>query len=603
MRHVDCTHEREQWVAKPVGRSPSASGRCIVPAVSPSAASTLALGAIVAGRYRVVRPMAAGGYGSVFEAVRMADGLPVALKVLHARLGADAVAIERFRREATLLRGLEHPNIVRLIDFGQLEDGMPYIALDLLRGWSLREELKRRGPLPAAEVGTIAAQVLEALCVAHPQGLVHRDIKPANVFLCSGPMGPGSVKVLDFGIAKALHGDYGVHSKLTETGQILGTPQYMAPEQVRGDAVTGAADLYALGLLMGEMLTGTPVVRGDSDIEVLLAHVMPEPHALGPAVTSTPLGAVVERAVRKPAEARYGSASQMQGELRQALRAAASGVALPGSGAVPAWPTGVQPPPISAPPATPPPTTAPARSSAKLALGVALLAGGVALGLAIALLVVAPRGASPSRSSGTSPGPVPSSGWASLTEPLQAPDPSAVDPLAVVPQARTLARRLVPTELTLGCGFPIVARFVDHGRVDLRPGGRAGSVTVTFVAVRSTQAHAGIDTTVSVTATDGELNATRMQTYSSCDEKLRPLPMPSCPVVRAWSTVVASGVPSDMLATVTYSLFAGDPRSLPAWSFDFPHHNEYWRDVDPQTCALLSRVDGAGRPVRNHAGQ
>ena len=568
----------------------------------------MALGAIVAGRYRVVRAMAAGGFGSVFESVRLDDGTPVALKVLHARLGADAPAVERFRREAAMLRGLEHPSIVRVLDFGELEGGMPYLALELLRGWSLREELKRRGALPPAEAGAIALEVLEALVVAHGRGLVHRDIKPANVFLCGGALGRGTVKLLDFGIAKAVHGDYSAHSKLTETGQMIGTPQYMAPEQVRGDAVSAATDLYALGLLVAEMLTGAPVVRGSSDIEVLLAHVMPEPHRLEPAVLATPLGAIVERAVRKPMEARYGSAAEMLAELQQAL---GDRVATGLPRAAPASPSGVAPAPW---PGTAAPASPRASSAMRVGLGIGLVALGVCVGLGVALLVLAPDGKGRSRSTAhgaasaqpeSEPVPADSLEPGKLVEKLDVPDLGRVDPQAVIPQAKRLARRLAPGAV-FGCITPVsVSRTLSQGLVDLRPGAAGSLVTINFLTPPAASARPGTDrgAHVEVKAKAGHLTAEREDAGADCTGPNGPAPEPSCSLTKAWSVAVAAGVPADALAGAYYgyTMAAGGVLHY-VWGFDVAGHSEYSCGIDAQTCKMLDAPKLGARRMPAAAG-
>jgi eukaryotic-like serine/threonine-protein kinase len=278
-------------------------------------------GDVVANRYRVLRPIATGGYGTVYEALSLQDGSRLALKILHSRLGSSPAEIERFRREAALVRALEHPHIVRVLDFGQTDDATPYIAFELLRGQALRQELGKRGRLGWEEVAAIAAQVLDALRLAHERGVVHRDIKPSNLYLCRAGATPSFVKVLDFGIAKALRGDISARTQLTETGQLLGTPHYMAPEQVRGDAISAAVDLYSLGLIMAEMLSGARLVSGKNDLEVLLAHIAGPEHVLPGEVRDSPLSAVVEGAVRKRLDARYQSAAEMLADVQQAWQA------------------------------------------------------------------------------------------------------------------------------------------------------------------------------------------------------------------------------------------------------------------------------------------
>jgi serine/threonine protein kinase len=275
-----------------------------------------AAGDLVAGRYRIVRTLGRGAYGAVYLA-EGADGGQVALKVLHERLSEEgSESARRLDREAELVRRLDHPRIVKLLDHGHTAEGVPFIAFEVLEGQTLRRELAVGSMAPQRAV-EIARQVLGALACAHAQGIVHRDIKPENVFLCRAPAGVDSVKVLDFGIAKLLAAS-GASTMLTATGQMLGTPQYMPPEQVRGQAVDARADVYAMGAVLAEMLTGQILVHGKSAIEVFMHHISDEPLALPEHVRRSALGPVIERAVSKSADARYPDAAVMLAALQDA---------------------------------------------------------------------------------------------------------------------------------------------------------------------------------------------------------------------------------------------------------------------------------------------
>ena len=309
------------------------------------------VGDVVAQRYRLTRQLGEGGFGTVFEA-ECADGAQhVALKILHVALGDNSIEVKRFEREARLAQEIRHPHVVRTLDIGCTERGLPYIVLELLQGCSLRQRLKSGGAWAVATTAELALQVLDGLSAAHALGVVHRDIKPANIFLCQEAGPKPFVKVLDFGIAKALGGELGQGTKLTATGQMLGTPAYMAPEQARGEPIDCATDLYSLGLVLAEMVGGQRVVTGESEIELLMAHVGPEPHELPAAVRESPLGPVIERALRKTSGERFPSAADMRAAVAQALGAGLPhGVAAPNDHA-PAVAAQRTPPPVAGPPA------------------------------------------------------------------------------------------------------------------------------------------------------------------------------------------------------------------------------------------------------------
>jgi serine/threonine-protein kinase len=270
-------------------------------------------GLLIAGRYRIVKPLGRGAYGAVYEALRSGDSATVALKIMHA-IHAETTDALRFERESELLKRLESPYVVRILDFGHHEE-MPFLVFEHLAGRTVAEELAALGAFGAVRTARIARQILYALEAAHALSIVHRDIKPANIFLCEGR--EDHVKVLDFGIAKALGDDVG--AALTATGQMLGTAQYMAPEQVRGETVDERVDLYSLGTVMGEMLTGERVVGGENEIEVYMQHVSDRPLELPPAVRASPLGGTIQRALGKRPDDRYPSAAAMGAELDRLL--------------------------------------------------------------------------------------------------------------------------------------------------------------------------------------------------------------------------------------------------------------------------------------------
>ena len=214
-------------------------------------------GSVAAGQYRIKQRMGSGASGVIYEAVRISDGMPVAIKLLRAAAAHDAVASDRLRREAEALGLSWHPNVVEVIDHGHLPDGTAYLVMDLLHGESLATRLKAKGRLSAAELLPIAMQVCDALAAVHAAGVVHRDLKPSNIFLAvdrEDPAGPMRVKLLDFGIARVEWEE----TRITNTGGPLGTPGYMSPEQETGVEVDGRSDIFALGSVLYEGLVGEP---------------------------------------------------------------------------------------------------------------------------------------------------------------------------------------------------------------------------------------------------------------------------------------------------------------------------------------------------------
>jgi eukaryotic-like serine/threonine-protein kinase len=258
------------------------------------------------GRYRILRRLGSGGMATVYLAEDEELGRRVAIKILSERYANDEAFIERFRREAKSAAGLSHPNVVSIYDRGEAE-GTYYIAMEVIEGRSLKEIILTRGALPVDVAIAFAKQLLEALRYAHRHGIIHRDIKPHNVLVSSEERVKGHeprLKVTDFGIAR--HGA----SQMTEAGSIMGTAQYLSPEQARGAPVTAASDLYSAGVVLYEMLTGKVPFTGDSAIEIAMKHVneLPKPPSqLRPEVTPE-LDKIVLRALAKEPEDRYQTA-------------------------------------------------------------------------------------------------------------------------------------------------------------------------------------------------------------------------------------------------------------------------------------------------------
>lgn len=264
---------------------------------------------VVGGRYRVVRKLGGGGMADVYLCEDLTLGRHVAIKVLLQRYLNDPTFVERFRREAKAAAGLNQQNLVSIYDWGEV-DGTYYIAMEYVEGETLKDLIRRRGRLSGNESVAVTMQLLAAVDFAHRSGIVHRDIKPQNVMLDRS----GTVKVMDFGIARA--GDSG----MTEAGSILGTAQYLAPEQAKGQPVDERSDLYSVGVCLYEMLTGTVPFKGDSAVTVALKHVNEVPREPSELVPGMPfaLNQIVLKAMAKDPADRYQSAAEFARDLRAA---------------------------------------------------------------------------------------------------------------------------------------------------------------------------------------------------------------------------------------------------------------------------------------------
>jgi serine/threonine-protein kinase len=275
-------------------------------------------GDVIADAYSIVRPIGIGGSAAVYRARHLSSDRRVALKIMH-ETDPSGIGKKRFEREAALVQRLAHPNIVQMHDFGYTDSGQPYISFSLLEGRSLKYFIKNEAPFDPKRLGRVTLEVLSALDVAHRMGIIHRDIKPANIFMSQSPHGE-TAQVLDFGLAKMLFGDEEeLLATLTRTGFRLGTPRYMSPEMARGQRANEASDLYSLGLVMAEMITGTPIVPGNSQIDVLMAHASETELVLAPEVTASPFATIIQRAVAKGLDVRYRTALQMQADVSALL--------------------------------------------------------------------------------------------------------------------------------------------------------------------------------------------------------------------------------------------------------------------------------------------
>jgi serine/threonine-protein kinase len=293
----------------------------------------VAAGTIVDSRYEIRHRLGSGGMADVYLAHDSQLGRDVALKILHRRFARDGQFVERFKREAQAAAGLQHPHVVGIYDRGE-HDGTYYIAMENLPGRTLRQVVNEEAPLDQERTIDYGLQILQAAGFAHRNGIVHRDFKPHNV-IC-GP--DGRLKVTDFGIARA------GASEMTETGSIMGTAQYLSPEQAQGQPVEFSSDIYSIGVMLYEMLVGVVPFGGDSAVAIALRHVSDPPtpiRQLQPHVHPA-LEAAVMRALEKDPAHRYGSAEEFASALEMALEAIRSGD--PGQDTA-AWGALVAPPP------------------------------------------------------------------------------------------------------------------------------------------------------------------------------------------------------------------------------------------------------------------
>jgi serine/threonine protein kinase len=274
-------------------------------------------GRTIDNKYLLERLLGKGGMGAVYRARRLLIDDAVAIKIVHLGRGSDATMAERFRREAQSSARLKHPNAVSIYDFGTTADGLQYLVMELVEGESLRAMIKTRGPLIPSLAADILSQVASALDEAHTQNIVHRDIKPDNIIVCQSA-GRLRVKVLDFGIAKLKDV---TASHLTQTGSVMGTPYYMSPEQCLGEEIDARSDIYSLGVVAYEMLTGRVPFDAPNSNAVVVQHVNHPPpplHQIRPGI-SPAIEAVVMRALEKRPALRHQTAGAFAGEFAAAV--------------------------------------------------------------------------------------------------------------------------------------------------------------------------------------------------------------------------------------------------------------------------------------------
>ncbi|HVZ89339.1 MAG TPA: serine/threonine-protein kinase, partial [Polyangia bacterium] len=291
-------------------------------------------GRVVAGNFRIGGLIGSGAMGNVYKAEQLSLGKAVAVKVLHPHLMGDEKLVGRFKREAKSASRLNHPNSIQIIDSGEEADGTLYIAMELLNGRDLAQVIRDDFPLPLPRVVRILSQVLSALEEAHAEGVIHRDLKPSNIMLIQRRDEKDFVKVCDFGIAKATQGD-GKEDRsamLTIQGLVCGTPEYMAPEQARGEPLDGRADLYSAAVILYQMVTGDIPFRADTPMAIVSRHLVEPPIAPSRRRPDLRLPKIVDdivlRGLEKEREMRYPTAAAFR-EILEGVLGATSGPATP----------------------------------------------------------------------------------------------------------------------------------------------------------------------------------------------------------------------------------------------------------------------------------
>src|SRR5213082_2594509 len=269
------------------------------------------LGTTLNGRYRLEARIGAGGMSTVYRALDETLQRKVAIKLMNCEVASDSDQLERFRREARAVAQLSHRHIVGVIDAGE-DDGRPYIVFECVDGETLKERIRRQGRLPIPEAVAYAIEIARALGVAHSQHIIHRDVKPQNVLIDE----EGSAKVTDFGIARTLD-----EEGLTADGRVLGTTDYVSPEQALGQPVTGQSDLYSLGIVLYEMLAGEVPFKGENQVAVAMKHVreeLPDVQYKRPEISAA-LAQVVDAATAKRVEERYADDAELIADLEDVL--------------------------------------------------------------------------------------------------------------------------------------------------------------------------------------------------------------------------------------------------------------------------------------------
>ena len=291
-------------------------------------------GSIIADRYHILRKLGEGGMGQVYLAEHIKMGRKSAIKVMNPSMSQDPDAIGRFNREAANASRITNNNVAAIYDFGETPEGLIYLAMEYVEGESLTKVMEKTGALPADRAANITRQVAEGLDAAHEIGIVHRDLKPDNIMIAKRGDGSDIVKVVDFGIAKAQAGD---GQKVTKTGLVVGTPEYMSPEQLSGDPLDARSDIYTLALVTFHMLTGTLPFPSTTLQESMIMRLTDRPRTLAEMRPDgswpAPVQAVLDRALQRKADDRYQHATDFSSDLTRAVAAIPKGATVVGVGA------------------------------------------------------------------------------------------------------------------------------------------------------------------------------------------------------------------------------------------------------------------------------
>ena len=278
------------------------------------------IGRLIENRFEIVSLLGRGGMAVVYKAQHRQVELTVAVKILHRIGDVEEVNVERFKREARTVNSLFHPNIITMYSFGVLESGQPYLVLECLEGESLSDRIKSGGPIKPAIALRIFDEIGQGVVHAHEQGVLHRDLKPSNIMLVPDQNSSEKVKILDFGIAKCLHPDGANCQQLTSAGEIFGSPLYMSPEQCQGEDLDERSDVYAMGCVMYEVLTGKVPLMGKNVLATMALHINEMPprfENIGVQIPP-PLEMIVFKALQKKPSDRYQTMSELVSDLEYA---------------------------------------------------------------------------------------------------------------------------------------------------------------------------------------------------------------------------------------------------------------------------------------------
>jgi serine/threonine protein kinase len=289
-------------------------------AINGEAYSSL-IGKVIDGKYKIDSIIGEGGMAVVYRANHMQMERPVVIKVMQGWLLSNKNSIERFERECKLTAKLNHPNIVIVYDVGEINDVQPYLVMEYIKGEPLAEKITRQGAMPIKTVGNIVVQICRGLQEAHSVGIIHRDLKPENILLQEKSDRPDWVKIVDFGISHLAEGS----KRLTRTGKMIGTPEYIAPEQLRDRAIDVRTDIYSLGIMMYELLTGRTPFDGETAEAILMKHLLDEPPPISQYRDEfddkSTYSQIVMKALKKNPEDRYQTVTELRLDLEGALSA------------------------------------------------------------------------------------------------------------------------------------------------------------------------------------------------------------------------------------------------------------------------------------------